>query len=441
MEQETLRKEILGKVASFHAAAKQEKFVPGKTKVHYAGRVYGKEEMIALVDASLDFWLTTGRYAERFEREFAASFGTKHCSLANSGSSANLLALSCLTSDKLGKEKLLPGEKVITCATGFPTTINPIFQNGLVPVFVDAEVGTYNASVEGIEAAAENGASAIMLAHTLGNPFDLERVLAIAKKHNLYLIEDCCDALGATFAGKPVGTFGDIATASFYPAHHITMGEGGAVMTDNPLLKVLIDSFRDWGRDCYCAPGKSDTCNKRFSWKLGGLPQGYDHKYIYSNVGYNLKVTDMQAAIGCAQLARLPEFVRKRKENFDFYMKELKGYSHLFVLPEKHPKAEPSPFGFPLSVKKDAGFTKNDIVQHLEGKQIETRMLFGGNLAKQPAYVKRRFEQVGSLENSDEIMNSTFWIGVYPGLTHEMQQYVAQCFHDFVKQKKKAGSN
>jgi len=437
MEQEALRQEILGKVASFQLAAKQEKFVPGKTKIHYAGRVYGKEEMVALVDASLDFWLTAGRYAERFEREFASAFGTRHCSLANSGSSANLLALSCLTSDKLGKEKLAAGDKVITCATGFPTTINPIFQNGMVPVFVDAQVGTYNADVEGIEAAAEKGASAIMLAHTLGNPFDLERVSAIAQKHDLYLIEDCCDALGAKFDGRNVGTFGDIATASFYPAHHITMGEGGAVMTDNPLLRMMIESFSDWGRDCYCPPGRSDTCGKRFSWKLGGLPQGYDHKYIYSNVGYNLKATDMQAAIGVAQLARLPEFVRKRKDNFDFYMEELKDYSHCFVLPQKHPKAEPSPFGFPLTVKKEAGFSKNDIVRHLEARQIETRMLFGGNLAKQPAYAKRRFEQAGGLENSDEIMNGTFWIGVYPGLTHGMREYVAQCFHDFVKRKKK----
>ena len=431
------RKEILEKVASFHASAKQEKFVPGKTKIHYAGRVYGKEEMVALVDASLDFWLTAGRYAERFERDFASAFGIAYCSLTNSGSSANLLALSCLTADKLGKEKLSAGDKVITCATGFPTTLNPIFQNGMIPIFVDAELGTYNADVDGIEAAAEKGASAIMLAHTLGNPFDLERIGAIAKKHNLYLIEDCCDALGAKFSGKPVGTFGDIATASFYPAHHITMGEGGAVVTDNPLLKMMIESFRDWGRDCYCAPGKSGTCSKRFSWKLGELPLGYDHKYIYSNIGYNLKVTDMQAAVGCAQLAKLPSFIEARKRNFEFYMQEFADYEHLFVLPKKHPKAEPSPFGFPLTVKKNAGFTKNGIVRHLEDRMIETRMLFGGNLVRQPAYVNRKYEKVGDLKTSDAIMNDTFWIGVYPGLTDEMREYVAQSFHEFVKQKAK----
>ena len=437
MEQDTQRREILEKVASFHKAAKLEKFVPGKTKIHYAGRVYDSEEIVALVDSSLDFWLTAGRYAEKFEREFASVFGTKYCSLTNSGSSANLLALSCLTGDKLGNDKLSIGDKVITCATGFPTTVNPIFQNGMVPVFVDAELGTYNADVNAIEAASENGASAIMLAHTLGNPFDLERIAEIAKKHNLYLIEDCCDAVGAKFDGKPVGTFGDVATASFYPAHHITMGEGGAVMTSNPLLKMMIESFRDWGRDCWCAPGKSDTCKKRFAWKLGDLPHGYDHKYIYSNIGYNLKVTDMQAAVGVAQLQKLPKFIEARKKNFEFYMRELGDYEHLFVLPKKHPKAEPSPFGFPLTVKNDADFTKNEIVEYLEGKMIETRMLFGGNLVRQPAYMNRKYEKVGELGNSDAIMNDAFWIGVYPGLTEEMNRYVADMFHGFVKQRAK----
>jgi len=438
MDEKDARSEILEKVRQFADGVKHEPFVPGKTRIRYAGRVYDHEEMIALVDSSLDFWLTAGRYAEKFEREFASVFGTRHCSLANSGSSANLLALSCLTGDKLGKEKLAPGDKVITCATGFPTTINPIFQNGMVPVFVDAELGTYNAALEGIKIAAEKGASAIMLAHTLGNPFDVQSVSGIAKKHGMYLIEDCCDAVGARFDSKPVGTFGDIATVSFYPAHHITMGEGGAVMTDNPLLKVLIESFRDWGRDCWCGPGKSDTCGKRFSWKLGDLPRGYDHKYIYSNIGYNLKVTDMQAAIGVAQLAKLPSFVEARKKNFEFYMKELADYEHLFVMPKKHPKAEPSPFGFPLTVKNGAGFTKNEIVEYLEDKMIETRMLFGGNLVRQPAYINRNYEKIGDLRNSDTIMNDTFWIGVYPGLTGETRQYVADAFHGFVKQRKKA---
>lgn len=436
MGNEEARKEILSKVRKLAAARQQEKFVPGKTRIHYAGRVYDADEVEALVDSSLDFWLTAGRFAEKFEREFASFFGTKHCSLVNSGSSANLVALSCLTAEKLGKRKLSAGDKVITCAAGFPTTVNPIFQNGMTPVFVDAEVGTYNASVEGVKDAAERGASAIMLAHTLGNPFDCGAISAIAKKHGMLLIEDCCDAVGAKFDGKPVGTFGEIATVSFYPAHHMTMGEGGAVMTSDPLIKMMAESFRDWGRDCYCPPGKSDTCGKRFSWKLGELPLGYDHKYIYSNIGYNLKVTDMQAAVGVAQLKKLPAFIEARKKNFEFYVKELRDYEHLFVLPQKHPKAEPSPFGFPLTVKKDAGFTKNEIVQHLETRGIETRMLFGGNLVRQPAYVKRKFDKIGDLRGADEIMNSTFWIGVYPGLTEEMRQYVAQCFHDFVKQKK-----
>ncbi len=435
MGNEAQRKEILERVRKFASSGEKEKFVPGKTRIHYAGRVYDHSEVEALVDSSLDFWLTAGRYAERFEREFAAAFGTKYCMLANSGSSANLLALSCLTSDSLGARKLSHGDKVVACATGFPTTVNPIFQNGMVPVFVDAQVGTYNASPEAVEQAAEKGAKAIMLAHTLGNPFDLEAISRIAKKHGMYLIEDCCDALGATFDGKPVGTFGELATASFYPAHHITMGEGGAVMTSNPLLKKMVESFRDWGRDCWCQPGKSDTCGKRFSWKLGELPLGYDHKYIYSNIGYNLKATDMQAAIGCAQLAKLPAFIGARRANFDFYLQQLKDYGHLFVLPEKHPSAEPSPFGFPLTVKKGAGFSKNDIVKFLEERKIETRMLFGGNLVRQPAYVKRKYEKIGELGNSDAIMNGTFWIGVYPGLTEEMRQYVADSFHQFVKSK------
>ena len=432
MEQDTLRKEILKKVASFHKAAKQERFVPGKTKIHYAGRVYDQEEMVALVDASLDFWLTSGRYADMFENKFASFFGTKYCSLTNSGSSANLLALSSLTADRLGARKLMPGDKVATCATGFPTTVNPIYQNGMVPIFVDVELGTYNARAEAIAEAAEQGAKAIMLAHTLGNPFDLGRIPAIAREHGIYLIEDCCDAVGAKFDGKPVGTFGEIATVSFYPAHHMTMGEGGAVMTSNPLLKKMVESFRDWGRDCWCPPGKSDTCGKRFSWKLGELPLGYDHKYIYSNIGYNLKVTDMQAAVGVAQLQKLPKFIEARRNNFDFYMRELADYGHLFVLPKKHPKAEPSPFGFPLTVRKEAGFTKNNIVEFLEARNIETRMLFGGNLTRQPAYVNRKHEKIGDLANSDAVMERTFWIGVYPGLTEEMRQYVARSFHDFV---------
>ncbi|VVB99711.1 UDP-4-amino-4-deoxy-L-arabinose--oxoglutarate aminotransferase [uncultured archaeon] len=433
MDRENLRKEILSKAREYAKGMKQEKFVPGKTAIHYAGRVFDSDEVASLVDSSLDFWLTSGRYSERFEREFAEFFGLAHCSLVNSGSSANLLALSCLTSDFLGGRKLSPGDRVVTCATGFPTTVNPIFQNGLVPVFVDAEVGTYNASAKMVEAAAEKGAKAVMIAHALGNPFDLDSISAAAKKHGMYLIEDCCDAVGASFGGRPVGSFGELATVSFYPAHHMTMGEGGAVLTSNPLLKKLVESFRDWGRDCWCPPGKSSTCGKRFGWKLGNLPEGYDHKYIYSNIGYNLKATDMQAAVGVEQIKKLPGFIAKRKENFAFFKKRLADYSRSFVLPESHPKAEPSPFGFPLSVRKGAGFTRNEVVQFLESKKIETRMLFGGNLVRQPAYLKRKFEVEGSLENSDFIMESTFWIGVYPGLTEEMREYVASCFDEFMK--------
>jgi len=435
MDEDALRKEILEKVAKLYSSKKQEKFVPGKTRVHYAGRVYDHAEMVSLVDSSLDFWLTSGRYAERFEREFAAFFGTKHCMLANSGSSANLLALSALTSDFLGDRKLKAGDRVITCATGFPTTVNPIFQNEMVPVFVDAEVGTYNPGVEAVKEAIEKGASAIMLAHTLGNPFDVAKISALAKKHGIYLIEDCCDAIGARFAGKQVGTFGEMATVSFYPAHHITMGEGGAVMASSPIFEKLVESFRDWGRDCWCPPGKSDTCGKRFKWKIGELPYGYDHKYVYSNIGYNLKVTDMQAAIGCAQLEKLPKFIEARKRNFDFYASELRRYEGAFILPKKHQDAEPSPFGFPLTVKQEAGFAKNEIVAYLEERKIETRMLFGGNLVRQPAYRNRKYEKIGNLENSDTIMNNTFWIGVYPGLTDETRRYVADAFHSFMKGK------
>ncbi len=433
MDKEGQRAEIIKKVRAFAAKGEPEKFVPGKTKVHYAGRIYDQEEVAALVESSLDFWLTAGKYADRFEQEFASFCGMPFCLLANSGSSANLLALSCLTSDSLGERKLVRGDRVITCATGFPTTVNPIFQNGMVPIFVDVELGTYNANPEAMKEAAETGARAIMLAHTLGNPFDLEAAVAIAKKHGMYLIEDCCDAVGARFDSRPVGTFGDLATASFYPAHHITMGEGGAVLTKSPLLKKLAESFRDWGRDCWCASGKSNTCNKRFGWKLGDLPEGYDHKYIYSNIGYNLKATDMQAAVGVAQLKKLPMFIKKRKENFEFYLNNLKEYDNLFVLPKKHSKAEPSPFGFPLTVRKEAPFSKKDIVSFLEGRNIETRMLFGGNLVRQPAYKLRKYEKIGELANADAVMEGTFWIGVYPGLRGEMREYVAQCFHEFVK--------
>jgi CDP-6-deoxy-D-xylo-4-hexulose-3-dehydrase len=436
MDQDSLRKEILEKVKQFASLRKQERFVPGKTRIPYAGRVYNHEEMAALVDSSLDFWLTTGRYAEEFERKFADFFGLGFCSLTNSGSSANLLALTALTSAALGEKRLKPGDKVVTTAAGFPTTVNPIFQNNLVPVFVDVELGTYNAVPDQIEEAAEKGAKAIMLAHTLGNPFDLDAVMKIAKRHGLWVVEDCCDAVGSRFDGRHVGSFGHVATASFYPAHHITMGEGGAVLTSDALMKKEIESFRDWGRACWCPPGKDNTCKKRFGWKLGELPYGYDHKYIYSNIGYNLKLTDMQAAVGVAQLGKLKAFIDMRKKNFGFYLDALKDHEGSLILPKKHPKADPSPFGFPMTVRKDAGFTKNQIVEHLESEGIATRMLFGGNLTRQPAYIGKIFERIGNLANSDDVMNNTFWIGVYPGLTQEMMEYVVQSFFRFMKKRR-----
>ncbi len=437
VEQNTLREEILKKVKQFSNLRTEQEFVPGKTKIPYAGRIYDYEEMTTLVDSALDFWLTAGKYAERFEKEYAEFFGTRYCSLTNSGSSANLLALSALTSNALGKDKLRRGDKVITCATGFPTTLNPIYQNGLIPIFVDAEIGTYNPLPAGIEEAAEKGARAIMLAHTLGNPFDLDTTMKVAKEHGLYVIEDCCDAVGAKWDGKPVGTFGEFGTVSFYPAHQMTMGEGGAVMTSNAIYKKLVESFRDWGRDCYCPAGKDNTCGKRFGQKLGELPRGYDHKYTYSNIGYNLKVTDMQAAVGVAQLKKLPEFLRKRKENFQFLLSSLKEHDDVFIMPKKYAKADISPFGFPLSVRKDAKFTKNDIVERLESKGIQTRMLFGGNLVRQPAYIGMEQERIGKLENSDFVMNNTFWIGVYPGLTKQMLEYIISVFDEFVKEKER----
>jgi CDP-4-dehydro-6-deoxyglucose reductase, E1 len=439
-DRDKLRKEILDKVRRFADARTEEEFVPGKTRIPYAGRIYDHAEMASLVDSALDFWLTAGRYAERFEREYAAFTGTKFCSLTNSGSSANLIALSALTSSALGGERLRRGDKVITCAAGFPTTLNPIYQTGMRPVFVDVEIGTYNPIAAQVAEAAERGAKAVMIAHTLGNPFDLDSILKTARKHGLYLIEDCCDAAGATWDGRKVGTFGDLSTMSFYPAHHMTMGEGGAVMTSDPKYKRLAESFRDWGRDCWCAPGIDNTCGKRFKWKLGELPLGYDHKYIYSNIGYNLKATEMQAAIGVEQLKKLPSFILKRRENFNFIMANLKEHSDVLILPARYPKAEISPFGFPLTVREGAPFTKEGMVEHLESKGIQTRMLFGGNLVRQPAYLGMENERVGDLANSDFVMGNTFWIGVYPGLKREMLEYVMDAFHGFIRKARRPGS-
>ena len=430
---EQLRAEILSLVSEYYEQQfPTTPFVPGETPVPVSGRVFDQTDLRYLLDASLDFWLTSGRYAEQFEREFARFVGVRHALLCNSGSSANLLALSALTSPALGERRLAPGDEVVTVAAGFPTTVNPIIQNGLLPVFLDVELGTYNVDVAHLAEAIGPRTKAIMLAHTLGNPFALDDVLEVARRYNLWLIEDDCDALGSTYRGRHTGTFGDLATVSFYPAHHITMGEGGAVLTDRPALKKLVESFRDWGRDCWCAPGEANTCGKRFRWQLGELPFGYDHKYTYSHVGYNLKVTDMQAAVGVAQLKKLPAFIEKRKRNWRRLRDGLGSLEEFFILPEATPHSDPSWFGFLLTVRPEAPFTRNDLVRFLERRKIGTRLLFGGNLTRQPAYRHVQYRTVGALENSDLVMNHTFWVGVYPALTEEMLDYVIETIAAFV---------
>jgi CDP-6-deoxy-D-xylo-4-hexulose-3-dehydrase len=430
---ERLRAQILALVAEYHAEAfGPREFIPGQTPVPVSGKVFDALEMQYLVDAGLDFWLTTGRFADQFQKEFSHWWGVRHTILVNSGSSANLVALSALTSPQLGEQALRPGDEVITVAAGFPTTVNPILQNNLVPVFVDVHIPTYNVDVTRLEAALSPRTRAVMLAHTLGNPFDLAAVTAFARQHNLWLVEDCCDAAGAAYAGRKVGTFGALATVSFYPAHHITMGEGGAVLTDKPRLKTLVESFRDWGRDCWCEPGRDNTCGKRFDWQLGDLPAGYDHKYTYSHIGYNLKATDMQAAVGLAQLQKVDGFIARRRENFEFLRQGFLGLQDFFILPEATPNSEPSWFGFPLALRSGAPFTRNQVVQFLESRKIATRLLFGGNLARQPAYRNAPFRIAGTLSNSDVVMNDVFWIGVYPGLTRPMLEYVVEVFHELV---------
>jgi CDP-6-deoxy-D-xylo-4-hexulose-3-dehydrase len=419
----------------FHKPIQHKEFIQGKDYIPYAGRVYDEKEMISLVDSTLDFWLTAGKFAKQFETEFAKFLGAKYCLLTNSGSSACLLAISALTSPKLGEKRLTPGDEVITVAAAFPTTVNPIIQNNLVPVFMDVDVGTYNIQADKIEAALSEKTKAIFLAHTLGNPFNLDKVLEICDEHNLWLIEDNCDALGSKYNGKYTGTFGHIATFSFYPAHHITMGEGGALVTNDTQLKRLIESFRDWGRDCWCEPGHDNTCGKRFEWQLGTLPFGYDHKYIYSHIGYNLKVTDMQAAIGVEQLKKLPSFIEARKKNFKLLYDGLKKYEKYFMLPEVESKADPSWFGFILTVREDVGFTKNDIVKYLEDNKIATRMLFAGNIVRHPSFENVKYRLCGSLENTDFIMNNTFWIGVYPGISSEMIAYIIAKIDEFIKKR------
>ena len=433
--EQNFRKEIFAKISEFYKEYhKKMDFVPGQSPIHYAGRVYDEKEIISLVDSALDFWLTTGRFSKQFEKNLAEFLGVKHCLLTNSGSSANLLAVSALTSPKLGEKRLIPGDEVITTACGFPTTLNPILQNNLVPVFVDIELGTYNIQVEQIENAISEKTKAIIIPHTLGNPADLGSISKLVKKNNLWFIEDNCDALGSRYRGKYTGSFGDISTCSFYPAHHITMGEGGAVLTSDPLLKKIIMSFRDWGRDCWCEPGCDNSCGKRFDWQLGDLPKGYDHKYIYSHIGYNLKVTDMQAAVGVEQLKKLPGFIEQRKQNFNVFYQGLKKYDIYFILPEPSPGAEPSWFGFPIFVKGDAPFSRDDIVHYLEANKIATRMLFGGNLIQQPAYSEMKYRNVGSLVNTELVMNNLFWIGVYPGIGENQIKYILNVFKNFFKQ-------
>ena len=427
---ESLKAEILKLVREYYSAAfGSSPFIPGETPIPYAGRVFDDDELACLVEAGLDFWLTSGRFADRFEHDFARFCGIRYAMLVNSGSSANLAALSCLTSPKLGERQLRPGDEVITLATGFPTTVNPVVQNQLVPVFVDVDLSTYNLDVTQLEAAYSERTRAIMVAHTLGNPFDLDAVTSFAKRRNLWLIEDCCDAVGATYKGKTVGTFGDLSTVSFYPAHHITMGEGGCVLTDNTILKTLVESFRDWGRDCWCDPGKEDTCGKRFGWQIGDLPEGYDHKYIYTHIGYNLKLTDMQAAVGVAQLQKLPAFIAARRQNFADLYEGLKDLEEFFVLPKATEGSEPSWFGFPLAIRKGAPFTRRGVTQQLEARRISTRLLFGGNLVRQPAYLNVPHRTVGKLPNADFVMENVFWIGVYPGLGRQAIEFILETFH------------
>ncbi len=412
---------------------KKEKFSPGKTLIPASGRVIDSFEVKNLISASLDGWLTTGRFNKSFQDSLAKYLGVKSLITVNSGSSANLIAFSSLTSNLHKDKAIKPGDEVITVAAGFPTTVNPIIQNGAVPVFVDIKIPTYNIDENLIENAITKKTKAIMLAHTLGNPFNIEKIIEICKKNNLWLIEDNCDALGSKYKKKFTGTFGDVATLSFYPAHHITMGEGGAVFTNNFRIKRVAESFRDWGRDCYCEPGFENTCNKRFEWKLGELPAGYDHKYIYSHIGYNMKITDMQAACGLAQLGKLNKFIEKRKRNFNFLKSNLKELSDIIILPEKETHSDPSWFGFPITVKEKSKIERRKLIIELNKNKIGTRLLFSGNLTKQPAYIGKKFKVSGKLTNTDSVMNNTFWIGLYPALGEEELTFVVKTLKRILK--------
>ena len=441
--EKNLRSEVLKAVEKYHRYKKQ---VSGdeNNKISYGGRVYDEKEMMTLVDSALDFWLTTGRYSEQFEKDFAKFLKVKYCSLTNSGSSANLLAFMALTSDKLGERKIERGDEVITVAAGFPTTVAPIIQYGAIPVFVDVEIPSYNIDITKLEQALSDKTKAVMIAHTLGNPFDLSYVKTFCDKHKLWLIEDNCDALGSQYyingQWHYTGTIGDIGTSSFYPPHHMTMGEGGAVYTNNIALHRIINSFRDWGRDCWCPSGKDDTCHKRFQQQFGELPFGYDHKYVYSHFGYNLKVTDMQAAIGCAQLEKLPDFIKARQENWQYLRTQLNALDNVLILPEKMENSKPSWFGFLMTVRVEAKFTRDELVSHLEDNNIQTRMLFAGNLIKHPCFDEMRksgkgYRVIGTLDKTDMIMNNTFWIGVYPGMTKANLEYMVKVIKDFCSGK------
>ena len=432
-----LREKILSLVEEFAAAAHQPQvFEPGSSDVPVSGRVYSAKDIRYLVDASLDFWLTAGRFNDAFEKKLADFLGVKYVMTANSGSSANLLAVAALTSPMLESRALKPGDEVITVAACFPTSVNPLLFYGLIPVFVDVDIPTYNIQAEKIEDAITEKTRAIVLAHTLGNPFDLDKVMEVVKKHDLWLIEDCCDALGSRYHDRKVGTFGHIGTLSFYPAHHITMGEGGSVFTNDPQLKRIIESFRDWGRDCYCEPGKDNTCGKRFGWELGKLPKGYDHKYIFSHAGFNLKITDMQAAVGLAQMDHLPDFIDARKRNFRYLKERFSKLDQFFILPEPTMHSDPAWFGFPLTVRKNVALNRKDLVDYLNLHRVGTRQIFAGNVTKQPYFSNRTFRVSGSLENTNFIMENSIWLGVYPGLTEEMLGYMAMCVENFVSSLK-----
>lgn len=420
--------------AYWKTAFTPEPFRPGVTPVRASGKVFDSAEIRSLVDSALEFWLTSGRYTDAFERALADTMGRKHAFFVNSGSSANLLALSALTADALGERRLRPGDEVITVAAGFPTTVNPILQNGLVPVYVDITLPEYNIDPSLLEGALSERTRAVFVAHTLGNPFPVAEVAAFAKKHGLWLIEDCCDALGSRYDGRSVGTFGDAATLSFYPAHQITTGEGGAVLADDPVLKKLYESFRDWGRDCWCPTGKDNTCGKRFGWQLGGLPEGYDHKYTYSNVGYNLKATDLQAAVGVEQIQKLPGFVEKRRTNFKRLHEGLRDLEHVLLLPRATERSEPSWFGFPLAVKPEAPFTRRKLIDHLESRKIVTRLVFGGNLTRQPAYAHKSGRIAGGLTRTDLAMERAFWVGVWPGLGAAEIDYTIEILHQAARE-------